>query len=563
MSNAKNIKFKKGNKRREFHVPISFTMEQLEMMIVYMFTDSLLIKRKDLHRMQQLFKIIEPSIYEKDVLLDVRYQFIKSILNSRLKESITDFNILIDRAYQDCPFHDELDEVVDFLEDTDDLNDAEIRYIAKLIAEHSTYAYLFKHKDKIQDCFEELELGTENLYELNGQLRHELTQLMKEMRQAKPNDEEENDFDLSPDSLKNDLLDTVRELRQPSNYLQTGFQSLNRMLNGGFEQDRHYLLFGISGVGKSVILLTVAYHIMKYNQHLKPKSPDKKLCVLYITQENSRKETIQRLWNIAVHEDDITEFSDEEVLSMFQEAGLNMEDSNINLRIMYRPNKSISTDDLYDIIDSIHDEGEEVIAVVHDYTKRILSSNPTNDMRIDLGAVVDEECVVAKTYHIPFITAGQLNRAGAATIEEALQRGKEDVGKLLNSTNVGESFLMIENTDWAGIINREYKETSNTTYMTFKEIKARSKKKGNEITYFAQPFEKGNSIKLVEDFNFRAPASLFSLSQDTSLDKNAVMEKRRGKISGRKKMTDDNDTTKVMDEVTPTRTLLDDFTIED
>lgn len=556
MSNAKNLKFKKVNKRREFRVPIAFTMEQLDFMIIYLFTDSLHIKRKDLHRMQQLFKILEPSIYEKDVMLDVRYQFINSVLDSRLKESISDYNIVIDRAYEDNSLKDELDDVIDMLEDSDDLNEADIRYVTNLVAEHSTYAYLFKHKDKILDCLEDLELGTENLRELNGTLRYELTQLMKEMRQAKPNNDEENDFDLSQESLTNDLLDTVRELRQPSNYLQTGFQSLNRMLNGGFEQDRHYLLFGISGVGKSVILLTIAYHIMKYNQHLKPKSPEKKLCVLYITQENSRKETIQRLWNIAVHEDDITEFSDEEVLKMFQEAGLNMEDSNINLRIMYRPNKSISTDDLYDIIDTIHDEGEEVIAVVHDYTKRILPSNPTNDMRIDLGAVVDEETVIAKTYHIPFITAGQLNRAGAATIEEALQRGKEDVGKLLNSTNVGESFLMIENTDWAGIINREYKETSNTTYMTFKEIKARSKKKGNEITYFAQPFEKGNSIKLVEDFNFKAPASLYSLSQDTSLDKSAIMEKRRGNISGRKKANSEPA------EQTTAKGLLDSFDID-
>lgn len=556
MSNAKNLKFKKVNKRREFRVPIAFTMEQLDFMIIYLFTDSLHIKRKDLHRMQQLFKILEPSIYEKDVMLDVRYQFINSVLDSRLKESISDYNIVIDRAYEDNSLKDELDDVIDMLEDSDDLNEADIRYVTNLVAEHSTYAYLFKHKDKILDCLEDLELGTENLRELNGTLRYELTQLMKEMRQAKPNNDEENDFDLSQESLTNDLLDTVRELRQPSNYLQTGFQSLNRMLNGGFEQDRHYLLFGISGVGKSVILLTIAYHIMKYNQHLKPKSPEKKLCVLYITQENSRKETIQRLWNIAVHEDDITEFSDEEVLKMFQEAGLNMEDSNINLRIMYRPNKSISTDDLYDIIDTIHDEGEEVIAVVHDYTKRILPSNPTNDMRIDLGAVVDEETVIAKTYHIPFITAGQLNRAGAATIEEALQRGKEDVGKLLNSTNVGESFLMIENTDWAGIINREYKETSNTTYMTFKEIKARSKKKGNEITYFAQPFEKGNSIKLVEDFNFKAPASLYSLSQDTSLDKSAIMEKRRGNISGRRKANSEPA------EQTTAKGLLDSFDID-
>lgn len=541
--------------RKEFRVPISFTLEQLDCMILYILTDSKLIKRKELNRLQTLFKILEPSIYEKEVVLDYRYQFIKCMLDARLKHNITEYSILMDLCLRNNSHKEELAAYINELEDLDDLNDAEINYVSTLVSEHLTYSYLFKYKDKIVDFFEEIELGTDDLYKLNAELKKVLVNLMKDMRKAKPDESEEQDFDLA-EGMEDILLDTANELKQPSNYLQTGIQRLNQLLNGGFEQDRQYTFFGIAGVGKSVILLSIAYQLVKYNQHLEPSSPDKKLCVLYITQENSRKETIQRLWKIAVDDEDITCFNDEEIVQKFKGVGLTMESSKINLKIMYRPNKSISTDDLYDIIDSIQDEGYEVIAVLHDYTKRILPSNPTNDLRIDLGAVIDEECTIAKTYHIPFITAGQINRAGAQTIEDALQRGKEDVGRLLSSSNVGESFLMIENTDFACIINREYKASSNTAYYTFKEIKARSKSNSGDeiITYFAHPVS-SNGIRLVEDLNFKKPASLLSLAQDQNLDTENVMRSRRSSTSGRRSK---QSVDKVSDE---TKDVMDDFDI--
>lgn len=357
--------------KKNLYIPISLTLEQLDCMILFILTDSILIKRKDLNRMQQLFKILEPSIYEKETVLEMRYHFIKSMLEAKLKHNIMEYSILMDMCTRNNPHKEDLMYYIDDLANVDDLNEAEINYVKNIVSEYLCYSYLFRYKDTLSECLEELELGSDSLYELNSRFKKTLTDLMKEMRQAKPDDKEEQDFDLSDDMIDSVLLDTARELKQPSNFLQTGIQCLNKMLNGGFEQDRQYTFFGISGAGKSVVLLTIAYHIMKYNQHIEPKIPGNRLCVLYITQENSRKETIQRLWNIAVDDNDITEYEDEEIVSRFRMAGLNLTDSKINLKIMYRPNKSISTDDLYDIIDGLKDEGQEVIAVVHDYSKRI------------------------------------------------------------------------------------------------------------------------------------------------------------------------------------------------
>lgn len=248
MQNNRKNNFKK--RRREFKVPISFSLEQLQSIIMYLFTDSIYIKRKDIHKVQLLFRIIEPSIYEKEVNLDCNFQFIKSILDTKLNSCIMDYNIIIDKAINDNSHKDEIMDIIAWVETMDDLPEPEIKYVTNLVSEHLTYAYLFKYKDKMSELFEELELGTDNLYELNAQLKDQLTMLMKDMRTAKSTDDSENEFDLSEESLNFTLIDTLKELKQPSNFLVTGIQMLNKMLSGGFEQDRHYLFFGISGVGK-------------------------------------------------------------------------------------------------------------------------------------------------------------------------------------------------------------------------------------------------------------------------------------------------------------------------
>jgi hypothetical protein len=277
---------------------------------------------------------------------------------------------------------------------------------------------------------------------------------------------------------------------------------------------------------------------MKYNTNLKPKDENKKLSVLYITQENSLKETIERLWKIAISDDEIFEFSFDEVKHAFREAGLILGDghaySNINLRIKYAPHKQLSTDDLYSIIDDLNDSGEEVIAVIHDYTKRIRNNSPTGDMRIDLGEVVNEEANIAKFYDIPFITAGQINRTGATVIEEALENNKGDIGKLLNAHNIGESFLIFENMDTGFILNREFKADEDRYYLSLKEIKARGKKiKPGQpnLTYFVHPYEKNNPARLVEDINLDHTVSKLKLYEESFNDNKEKNTKTNGSNS--------------------------------
>ncbi len=302
----------------------------------------------------------------------------------------------------------------------------------------------------------------------------------------------------------------ILELKQPSNYLQTGIQCLNTQLGGGYEAGRTYIYLGISGGFKSGLLLHIALWIKKYNEHLKPKDPTKRLCVLYITQENSRKETLARMFSILTN-NDIKNYTPQEAISILRNKGL--ADEGMNLKILYRPNKSISTDDLYDIIQEIEDEGYEVCALVHDYIKRIRPSTNEKDLRIALGDVVDEFCVLAKTKNIPVISANQMNRSAFSVIENAVNSNKQNISKMLGASYTGESMLVIENADQATIITREFKKSTGKEYLTFNEIKSRGKR--TTLQWFAHPFTEGeDAMSLEEDVNEKKSLSLLDLGDD-------------------------------------------------
>ena len=82
----------------------------------------------------------------------------------------------------------------------------------------------------------------------------------------------------------------------------------------------------------------------------------------------SIKETIERIYNHH-YNSDIRDVDPKVAVQMLKQAGLSLDSNGINIKIMYRPNKSISTDDLYSIIDEVEEEGFECICFVLDYVK--------------------------------------------------------------------------------------------------------------------------------------------------------------------------------------------------
>ena len=87
-----------------------------------------------------------------------------------------------------------------------------------------------------------------------------------------------------------------------------------------------------------------------------------------------------------------------------------------------------------------------------------------------------------------------------------------DLTRLLGRSNVGESMLMIDNADWASIVNKEVDMDGNE-YLVIKVIKIRNK--GIKIDYICIPFEKNNTTKLVEDIYSPTPVFKTTLVPET------------------------------------------------
>jgi len=492
-------------------VSFDISVNMLDNIMIYIFIDpdsTPYITRRSLTNIKEFIKILDKREYEMDIQYMSRFSFIQNVLELQLKENIFNYDMIISRILEEGFYKSEIEEfILPFLdnEENQSLPMEEIQFINKFIEDRLKYSYLFIHKSRINELFRELSTTNyASLSDINNEIEKEIVELSNDLRRAKLDDESNTKIDFSNSEFKSSLLNAVKELKKPTKFLKSGIINLNKIFNGGFESGRLYLFMGVSGGFKSGILLNILYWIKKYNTKFESKNPDKIPTVLYITQENSINETIERLWNIGCSDDDIRKNSDSNILNMFENGIFsNNDENNINVAIEYRGNKTISTDDLYDIYDDYMDNGREIVCVIHDYTKRIRPSQPTNDLRIDLGNIVDEEKLFCQTKNIPFITAAQLNRKAMETIEETLSKGKNNAIDKLGASNVGESWSMIENSDYVVIINKEYIQSNNSNesvkeYLSFKQIKARGKKNIN-YNLFYQPFKEGNGMKLIDD----------------------------------------------------------------
>ena len=184
-------------------------------------------------------------------------------------------------------------------------------------------------------------------------------------------------------------------------------QGFNQLIGGGFENTRLYLLLGVTGGGKSLSMLNIAYQIKKYNKNFKPKDPTKIPCVVYLTMENSVTETIQRLFEICVG-DDMRNYSPEDIeYKLRTEGELYLTDeSPIDIIIKYKPNRSEDTSYLYTLTEDLEDEGYEVICLIQDHIKRLRSVENQPDVRLELGNVANEMKTFAIIKDIPVTISG-------------------------------------------------------------------------------------------------------------------------------------------------------------
>lgn len=281
---------------------------------------------------------------------------------------------------------------------------------------------------------------------------------------------------------------------------------------------------------KSGLLLKITRDIKKFNKGVSGSKPGKRPTVLLVTMENAVEETVERLFNMVASDDDIRNFTPAQVVKLVKECGeLSLADNDdIDIVIKYFANRTITTDDLYSLIDDMSDSGSDVIALVFDYIKRIRPAERGKDEKEELKNITNELKSLASHYEIPVITAHQLNRDAASTVDAAMQANKSDLARLLGRGQVGSAWEVIENADFACIINVEKKRSTGQYYLTFKRIKIRYRQ-ATDMGYFNHPFDSNNRMRLVDDIGLDHSLSEDSLATDFDAVNMNVKGKRNAK----------------------------------
>lgn len=504
-------------------LPINFDVASLDLMCQYTISSNRNIKRGAFINLRNLVELLDMERYINDQERYRRVLFIKKSLEARLEKGLTNPIAII--KYTNGGLID--DDIID-IDEFSELSNKEIDWINETVSNTLSLTFLYEEIDRGLDLFTRFKAAdSSNISKLGKEIEEYIAMLNTMFRQAKVQSVTNETFSLKGDSLRNTLESVHSELKSEYRKLITGMQGFNQLIGGGFENTRCYLFLGITGVGKSLSLLNIAYQMKKYNKGFKPKDPTKIPCIVYLTMENTVTETVDRLFKISTGMDirDTTPEEAERILRTTGELYLT-EDSPIDLIIKYQPNRSVDTGYLYTLVEDLEDEGYEVICMIQDHVKRIRSVNNNPDVRLELGDVINEMKTFAILKDIPMITVSHLNREGARIIDSGTStRTKSDLTRLLGKSNIGESLLMLDNVDYGGILNVEY-DIDGMKYMAFKNIKQRF---GSMRDYIAQPFSADNDIKLIEDVF--APIPVFKDSiYETSLRQATEQNRTQTKI---------------------------------
>lgn len=507
-------KFNLNNKPDDVKFPIKFDIVMLNAMIGYIYKETNQITKKAILNMSRLFNKIDDDIYNANTKMYTRIKFIKRSLDGILNGGILNKELLVSYA-KNVNDDEETQDIISNLDRYTRLNYDEINYISKCVEDRLKYINVYMYKDKIFDTVEKLDRGDyETLEEINEELVDICKQVVSNHRMLKVM-EENDSFSLDQETFEDNVSRIMKRLKTETYILRTGLQYQNDILGGGYYGGRLYTYMALPANFKSGILLKAARDIKKYNAGLKTKS-GKQPTVLMITCENDIDETLERLFLMTSSNVDLTAYSTAEAIRLLKEVGemTITNENNINIVIRYFNNFAISTADLITMIDDLADEGKEVIALIVDYLKRIRPEDWSNEEITQLKNVTNELKNIAQNYKIPVITAMQLNREAARAIDQAALSGKSDLIRQAGRANVGSSWTIVENSDFACIINLEEQKSSGQLFLSFSRVKIRYSR--NKRTTFSHPFNLENAMMLLDDVNLDNTLSVDYIGSDFS-----------------------------------------------
>ncbi len=466
-----------------------------------------------------------------------RYLFVKHYLDARLKKGVASpkicFKYIEDRVSKKY-WAIIKREIIDSLPHNNMSSD-DVAFVNNLVYSQLNTVFMHGYKDAIMKIMEDLNSGEfgkdstdcDNAIEL---FQNILNELSKAQRRSKKN----NRFNLTDEEEFNIMMqEAIDRAQSGSHFLITGWQGLNNMLGGGFEDARLYNFIGSTGGFKSGLLLNLMKQLKLYNKGRPHKDPTKRPTILFLSQENNIWETFLRIYGIFGGTGSIREHDLKDVVKMLKNGGFGLvsDEFDIDIEFRYYGNFDIGVNDIKGMIQELDASGREVICVIQDYIERLRPPIMSADKRLQLADVSNQLHDFAQEADIPIITASQFNREGASVIEEGKERGIKDIAKRVGTGNVSESFSMLKNIDVNIGIVVEYDSSEERYYLSFRALKFRGDDT-NSLKYFLQPFVgKNNKIQLMDDINTEPVYRLSMLDEvaasiETNMDEMAPLTRR-------------------------------------
>lgn len=429
----------------KYILPVHFGLEILDIFCSYVTDiDNEYISYNALENVKVLFEILDKRSYMNNDSLKARLQYIELVLDARINLNLDKKSLINQHVLMNCDssLKDIIEEEILKGPAKNQLKSDIAKYINNLVYENLSEGYSILYNQKLMDLFDKKENGYfKSLTDYTNAFKKLLNEISTNTRNIERYKREGKGFDLSEKTIIREAKKVYRDLTKPSNKLKTGIQALNKMLNGGFESGRSYVFMGLTGVGKSIVLLSIANWIRKYNKL--PKKGDMKQAVLFISQENSKNETFERLFNLNINGTDIRELTEEDLIKNIRKSDMIVSDNDINLKFIEFSDREIGVSDIDAMISDYERDGIEIIAVVQDYIEKLRPKQNYSELRHALGSNATELSELAKKWQIPVITAAQLNRLASSVVDNAIANNKKNTTKLLGRQNVSEALTTV------------------------------------------------------------------------------------------------------------------------
>lgn len=487
-------------------------------------------KRDLIKKINQLFNMYEDPKDQISMLID--FYIIRLISQKIISFRQTDKNEFINYIIPDGDFGQQARNVLADAIDDDCPHDV-ITNVEAMVNQQLKYAKIFENADELASLSEDIGEGNFTVVdEAIEKYQKKITSLALDFKSVQMTSTQvKKSMLLSNEDHFSEVVDEVIENQaRTDRWIKTGIKMLNNAMTG-FEKGRLYLILAAAKKFKSGFLLNSAIWSIKHNVYDAVAAQGKKPIVLYVSLENSLRETIERVLSYVKGDEYMNEFSqrcaNKEVSSslyrseFIKEGIITTSPYKANLAIEYRPSKTVDTEDINKMIDDIELDNYKVVALLVDYIELInpIQKNGKQDgagYRLELADIGIELSNIGKQRDIPVITAMQLNRSALQQLEaESNFAGKAEAFTKINSGYIGESVRLVQVADMCIVIDKLSDVTASTTgkqitkdYLNIKidTTRVRLKTPGNRLA-IAHPFKPSYGMRLYEDINESIPSS--------------------------------------------------------